>query len=122
MKIEKSNSLSSEKWAEAALETISIGGVAALSIESVARDLGVTKGSFYWHFANRNALLKAAVLLWAQRETEDVLVRLDAQNNPRTRIEKIVEEAVGNRRKASIYLALAAASHDPNIGPTFQQV
>lgn len=115
-------SLSSEKWAEAALEAIAAGGVAQLSIESLARELGVTKGSFYWHYPNRSALIKAAVTLWAERETEAVLERIDTEPEPRKRIEQIVEEAVGNKRKAAIYLALAAASDDPSIGPTFQRV
>jgi AcrR family transcriptional regulator len=115
-------SLSSEKWAEAALDAIATAGVAQLSIESLARALGVTKGSFYWHFANRSALIKAAVTLWAQRETEDVLARLDSEPDPRKRIERIVEEAVGYKRKAAIYLALAAASDDSNIGPVLQRV
>ena len=115
-------SLSNEKWAEAALDAIATSGVAQLSIESLARALGVTKGSFYWHFANRSALIKAAVTLWAQRETEDVLARLDREPDPRKRIERIVAEAVGYRRKAATYLALAAASDDGNIGSVFQQV
>ena len=121
-KLNKIVSLSGEKWAAAALEAIAIRGVAELSIESLARELGVTKGSFYWHFASRSALIKAALQLWAQRETDDVLARIDREPSPRARIEKIVEEAVGNKRKAALYLALAAASSDPNIGPTFQRV
>jgi len=121
-KKEATPSLSSEKWATAALEAIALKGVAELSIESLARELGVTKGSFYWHFPNRSALIKAAVSLWAQRETEDVLAQIDHEPNPRLRIEKIVAEAIGNKRKASLYLALAAASNDPNVGPIFQHV
>ena len=119
---EKIVSLSSEKWGEAALDAIAANGVAELSIESLARELGVTKGSFYWHFPNRSALIKAAVSLWAKRETEDILAHIDHEPDPRVRIEKLVAEATGNKRKASVYLALAAASSDPNIGPVFQQV
>jgi AcrR family transcriptional regulator len=120
-KIEKLPTLSGDKWAEAALEVIAASGVAELSIESLSRQLGVTKGSFYWHFPNRGALIKAAVTLWARRETEDVLAQLDAEPSQRKRIEKYVAEAVGNKRKAALYLALAAASSDSNIGPTFQR-
>jgi AcrR family transcriptional regulator len=119
-KIEKISALSSEKWAEAALEVIATSGVAELSVESLSRQLGVTKGSFYWHFPNRGALIKAAVTLWARRETEDVLTQLDSEPSRRKRIEKYVAEAVGNKRKAALYLALAAASCDPNVGPIFQ--
>ena len=43
-------------------------GVAAVAVEALARRLGVTKGSFYWHFKNREALLQAALKRW---ETDD---------------------------------------------------
>ena len=45
--------LTAEDWARAALEAIAEDGVTAVAVEPLARSLGVTKGSFYWHFANR---------------------------------------------------------------------
>src|SRR3954447_26624309 len=53
-----------EDWELAALEAIREGGLAAVAVEPLARRLGVTKGSFYWHFKDRAALLDAAIHRW----------------------------------------------------------
>ncbi|HVU82101.1 MAG TPA: helix-turn-helix domain-containing protein, partial [Rhodanobacteraceae bacterium] len=56
--------LSAADWERGALEMIAQEGVDALAVEALARRLGVTKGSFYWHFKNREALLQAALNRW----------------------------------------------------------
>ena len=61
-----------EDWAAAALAAIADGGLAAVAVEPLAARLGTTKGSFYWHFANRDALLAAALALWEETTTTDV--------------------------------------------------
>jgi AcrR family transcriptional regulator len=58
--------LSAEDWEDAALNLIAEQGVGALAVEALARQLGVTKGSFYWHFRTREALLQAALERWEQ--------------------------------------------------------
>ena len=58
------SSLSREAWGEAALEALAAGGLEAVAVEPLARRLGVTKGSFYWHFPSREALLREALALW----------------------------------------------------------
>src|SRR3546814_3926398 len=55
---ERSGRLSADDWAQAALEQIAEQGVLAVAVEPLARRLGVTKGSFYWHFPSREALLE----------------------------------------------------------------
>ena len=57
-------SLSAQDWAQAALDVMVARGLDGVAVEPLARELGVTKGSFYWHFANRDALLDAALQLW----------------------------------------------------------
>ncbi|HXD53500.1 MAG TPA: helix-turn-helix domain-containing protein, partial [Solirubrobacteraceae bacterium] len=56
--------LTPEDWERAALAAIRDGGPEAVAVEPLARRLGVTKGSFYWHFANRDGLLGAAIARW----------------------------------------------------------
>ena len=55
------NNLTAERWAEAALDAMAQGGLNAVAVEPIARQLGVTKGSFYWHFTNRGSLVAAAL-------------------------------------------------------------
>jgi AcrR family transcriptional regulator len=56
--------LGAEDWVRAGLVTLARRGVANVRVERLARDLKVTKGSFYWHFKDREALLDAMLETW----------------------------------------------------------
>ena len=108
--------LNADDWAAAALEAIAKDGVSAVAVEPLARKLGVTKGSFYWHFANREALLEAALLLWERQETEDVLSRIGNEPDPVLRIQRVFHKVDASTRTSRQYMALAAAAgNDPLI-------
>ncbi len=49
------------------------GGVSAVRVDPLAKRLGITRGSFYWHFKNRAALLRALLDRWVEGETEGVI-------------------------------------------------
>ena len=57
-----------EIWLDAALDCLAREGVDRIKIERLATTLDLTKGSFYWHFKNRSALLEAMVDYWEQRQ------------------------------------------------------
>jgi AcrR family transcriptional regulator len=65
--------LGREEWVEAARRMLAEGGVEAVRVEVLARTLRVTKGSFYWHFADRGDLLRALLAHWETERTEDVI-------------------------------------------------
>jgi len=67
------------EWIEAAAEALTEHGVAGVKVERLARALGVTKGSFYWHFANRRELLDAILESWAERGTAAVIDEVEAR-------------------------------------------
>jgi AcrR family transcriptional regulator len=56
--------LDADAWIAAALDALAEGGVDAIRVEPLAKNLAVTKGSFYWHFADRRALIDATILHW----------------------------------------------------------
>jgi AcrR family transcriptional regulator len=114
--------LSAEQWAEAALDAMSTGGLEAVAVEPLARRLGVTKGSFYWHFANRDALVHAALQLWEKRETEDVLIGVEEEPDPYERIVKLFKRGNSSHLAGRLYLALAASSDDPAVGQVVKRV
>ena len=89
-KPERKGRLSAEDWAQAALDLIAEQGVAAVAVEPLARRLGVTKGSFYWHFPSRDALLQAALERWESVEQEAVFGTLEAIPDPRERLRDAV--------------------------------
>lgn len=63
-------------WLRAARLALLRGGVEAVRVEPLARDLGVTKGSFYWHFKDREHLLELLLREWEQELSEDINPRL----------------------------------------------
>ncbi|MBF5089183.1 TetR/AcrR family transcriptional regulator [Novosphingobium sp. NBM11] len=69
---DQSERLSKHDWIVAALQEVGNGGVAQVRIEVLARALGVTKGSFYWHFKDRDALLGEMLRFWQQSLTSAV--------------------------------------------------
>ena len=76
--------MSARDWANAAVDAIAAGGIGKVSVEPLAHKLGVTKGSFYWHYSNREALLVAALELWTE-EIEDLAATARQVPEPRQR-------------------------------------
>ena len=72
--------LSLDDWTERALQLLMDEGIGALKIARLCRDLGVTKGSFYWHFADLEALRTAVAQRWCDktRAELDQLKELEA--------------------------------------------
>ena len=66
-------------WIEQGLRALAAGGPDAVRIEPLAQALGVTRGGFYWQFADRGALLDAMLDTWERATTEDVIGRLDRE-------------------------------------------
>jgi AcrR family transcriptional regulator len=64
-------------WIDFAIQVLANEGVEGLRIEVLARRLKVTKGSFYWHFKDRQALLNAVVTTWRDAR----ILEVEAQAN-----------------------------------------
>ena len=75
---EKEKPLGRNDWIAAALEKLAQGGVEKVRIEPLARVLGVTKGSFYWHFKDRKELLGAILERWEIVGTQEVIDFVEA--------------------------------------------
>jgi AcrR family transcriptional regulator len=76
-------------WIEAGLQALAAGGPDAVRIDPLAKSLGVTRGSFYWHFTGRDALLTALLDLWQRRATDDVIERVEHHGgDPRARLRR----------------------------------
>jgi AcrR family transcriptional regulator len=74
------------EWIDAGLRALAEGGPDAVRIEPLAKALGVTRGGFYWHFADRQALLTEMLDSWERTATDDVLERVESRRgDPRDR-------------------------------------
>jgi AcrR family transcriptional regulator len=67
--------LGKHDWLQAARLALLKGGVADVRVERLARDLHVTKGSFYWHFKDREELLELLLREW-ENELREIVPRL----------------------------------------------
>ena len=114
--------LTSADWAEAALQLIAEAGLGALTVETLAGRLGVTKGSFYWHFKGRSQLLAAALSRWEQRATTEALLGLSAVTDVRQRLHLMLDATLQSPRSRSLYAALAEAAGDPMVKRVLNRV
>jgi len=114
--------LSAADWERGALEMIAQEGVGALAVEALARRLGVTKGSFYWHFKNREALLQAALNRWEADDGELQQHIGAAGDPPRERLGALFRWVSGEAQAHRIYAALLQALDHPLVQPTMTRV
>ena len=112
--------LSAQDWTAAAVEALAAGGVAAVAVEPIAARLGTTKGSFYWHFAGRDALLEAALAHWERIGTEDVIALVETEPDPLSRLRKLLAVAIGGHD--SVELALQPNADHPLVAPVLARV
>jgi AcrR family transcriptional regulator len=117
-----SRPLSAADWIEAAMAAIVEGGVAAVAIEPLAIRLGATKGSFYHHFSNRDALIVAALEDWEGSQTEAVIERLDLISDPGERLRAVLAAAFADRAGGVRDAALMAAATHPLVKPIVERV
>jgi AcrR family transcriptional regulator len=105
--------LSPDDWARAALAAIARGGVGAVAVETVAAELGATKGSFYWHFKNRDALIQAALDRWEHQGTDAVIEELEKKPDPATRLKELLTAAFESGPTDRAEIALLAHPDHP---------
>jgi len=109
--------LSREDWVQAASKLIAQEGVQAVAVEPLALALGVTKGSFYWHFQNRDELIQAALEAWEQDQSTDVVARYGGIEDPRRRLRVLLFAAFEDVENGTFFAALAVSSEDPRVQP-----
>ncbi|HOV56513.1 MAG TPA: TetR/AcrR family transcriptional regulator [Rhodanobacteraceae bacterium] len=114
--------LSAADWEQGALDLIAEQGVAAVAVEPLARRLGVTKGSFYWHFPTREALLRAALERWERHDEDEVLGQVEPIPDPRERLRELFRRTSREMQSHVIYSALLRALDHPIVQPVMSRV
>lgn len=113
-------------WIEGAIETLADEGLAGMRVETLARRLGVTKGSFYWHFKDRQDLLRDVLHTWKTGRLLDIDKQSEAEpGKEREQLLSIIDiySASRNRKGISIELAMRDwARRDPLAAQVIEAV
>jgi len=113
-------------WINAAIDVLASDGIAGLRVEVLAKRCGVTKGSFYWHFRDRQALLDAVLERWREGRIRDI--EKTTAGLPGAEVDQLhhVIEVYGasrNRKGMAIELAIRDwARHDSHAAAVVEAV
>ena len=104
-------------WIDAGLRALAAGGPDAVRIESLARALGVSKGGFYWHFDDRQALLEELLDTWERVSIDEVIERVESGGgDARARLRRLFALASSSEGLLAIDLAVRDWSRrDPAV-------
>ena len=96
-------------WIEAGFQMLSEGGIDSVRVDRISKKIGLTRGSFYWHFKNRAELLGAMLELWHQKSSNDI-------------IELVEQEKTNPNNPLSALLNLTAKDADAKYGGKFTEM
>ena len=85
---------SKKSWLDAALQALASGGIDQVRVESLAKKLGVTKGSFYWHFKDREQFLDELLNFWAEQSTQVVIANPNYPTDSKARVRAVAADIV----------------------------
>lgn len=120
--------LTAEDWIRAAFRALNSGGLQAIKAEAIARDLKVSKGSFYWHFKDVPSLKAEMLKHWAERGTREIINEIEATREaPAERLRLLVMAATSERSSAYGGEAVEGAirewaRHDSNAAAALKSV
>jgi len=98
-------------WERAALDAMATSGLASVSIPRLAERLGVTKGSFYWHFDGLESLLAAALARWETAYTDRRIAHFESElPSPAARLKPWSAEAEADHQAQALYLEISNAA------------
>ena len=116
------STLNAGDWEQQALVLIAEKGIRAVAVESLAKRMGVTKGSFYWHFPNRDALLEQSLLRWEQHDATNLQLSLNAISDPRERLRSFFRRTSREKLTHDVYSSLCSAADHPKVEPLLERV
>jgi AcrR family transcriptional regulator len=111
-----------EDWLRGAQRALAESGVSGVAVEPIAKRLGITRGSFYWHFKDRQALLVGALELWESEETVGFIEELAPIEDPLVRLQTLFRQALTGDEIAGLEPAIVAHASDPVVRVVLERV
>lgn len=122
VKKKESIKLAKQDWIDLGRRVLAQKGVDSVRVEPLAKLLNVTKGSFYWHFKNREELLEAILQDWVNRETGGIIERVESRaSDASTKLLHLLEIAIqdGGQFENAIR---SWATNDLKVATTLDQI
>lgn len=114
--------LGREDWIAAALQALADDGPASVAVERLAARLGTTKGSFYWHFKDREELIAETLAAWEREETDAQIAEMQAIGDPVERIRFGIAMATEYEEAERPDVRLLPSARDPAVGEVIERV
>ena len=92
-----SNRLTSQDWIDFGIRTLAVDGFESLKADILSKRLGVTRGSFYWHFEDLAAFHQRIVDQWKTTSTEEIILAVETHDDPDARLRDLLIRAFGTR-------------------------
>jgi AcrR family transcriptional regulator len=89
--------LSAKDWLDQGLKTLAESGFTALKAEPLAKAMGVSRGSFYWHFVDISAFHNAILKHWRDVAAEQIIANLEAVSKHDDPLAVLLRQAFGGR-------------------------
>jgi len=100
--------LDRNEWIDSAIEALADEGLAGMRVEALAKRFGVTKGSFYWHFKDRQDLFSAVLQTWKEGRICDIDKQSRAAPGKECdQLLRIIDTYSANRNRKGIAIELA---------------
>jgi AcrR family transcriptional regulator len=114
--------LSAKDWLDQGLRTLARSGFTALKAEPLAKALGVSRGSFYWHFADIGAFHAAILAHWRDVAVEQIITDVEAASPDRNALPALLHRVFGSKPPVLESPMRSWAAHEPMARAAVQAV
>jgi AcrR family transcriptional regulator len=102
--VQMTKRLTARAWIDFALATLAHGGIEALKADVLARKLGVSRGSFYWHFSDLGAFHAKVIERWRETTTETIIADLEHYGSAEQRLDALLRRAFGHNAVLEVHM------------------
>lgn len=113
--------LSATDWLDAGLKALAVSGVAALKADPLAKALGVSRGSFYWHFRDVEAFHTAVLARWRDIATERIITDVEQHAHGAEAVPYLLRRAFAARSDLEVAVR-SWATHDAGARKTVREI
>lgn len=113
--------LSAKDWLDQGLKTLTTGGFTALKADPLAKAMGVSRGSFYWHFADVGAFHTALLKHWREIAVERIIADIESAPDHGDALMRLLKRVFGFKPQTEMAMR-GWAMHNPAVRKALQAI